>query len=486
MLAAELRSGYLYSLDSEMTSLLNAGLTLLILGLTLAGHGGIWVAMYNQMNASNLPLVLKKVFSKILLGGMFALATLFVAIWYPVGPLKSLDIDPVKASPLGGYAIVCWLFAAFVTARWLLWKVTLRKPANFQSKDGDSIDLVDSIGHPPVGDALTRFFAKWPGNEIFQLEVTRKEFRLSELPSRMDNLTIAHLSDLHMTGRIDREFYEEIVKETNRLAPDLIVITGDIIDKRKCLGWLEPVLSKLKAKYGVYYVLGNHDLRVRDEKGLRKRLKQAGLIEVNGRWVPVRLNGGTLWIAGNELPWFKGAEKLASEPEGYNGETDMRLILSHSPDQVEWARKKNFGLLLAGHTHGGQIRFPVIGPTVSPSRYGVKYASGEFQVGPVTMHVSRGLCGVHPVRFHCPPELALLTLRAETNKQGEKQAERSQQLRAADVDEESKAEAALESLPRELAELSESSHQSTDKVIDNKVIGDRASDEDAQATGKRR
>ena len=64
----------------------------------------------------------------------------------------------------------------------------------------------------------------------------------------------------------------------------------------------------------------------------------------------------------------------------------------------------------AGHTHGGQIRLPIVGPIVAPSRYGVKYASGLFHEPPTLMHVSRGVCGVHPLRFNCPPELALLTL----------------------------------------------------------------------------
>jgi predicted MPP superfamily phosphohydrolase len=88
----------------------------------------------------------------------------------------------------------------------------------------------------------------------------------------------------------------------------------------------------------------------------------------------------------------------------------FRILLSHSPDQIDWAIRQRFPLMLAGHTHGGQIVFPVIGPVVSPSKYGTKYAGGLFQVSGVVMHVSRGLSGEEPVRWNCPPELAILTL----------------------------------------------------------------------------
>jgi predicted MPP superfamily phosphohydrolase len=220
------------------------------------------------------------------------------------------------------------------------------------------------------------------------------------------------LSDLHITGEIAREYYEEVIRQTNRLKPDLVVITGDLIDRRKCLSWLEPIFSALQTKLGVYYVLGNHDRRIKDEKLLRKHLKQAGMVAVNGKWHAIDTCGGKLWLAGNEMPWFHGAESLASRPAKFNERHDMAMLLSHSPDQAMWASKLKIPLMFAGHTHGGQIRIPGIGPVVSPSRYGVKYASGVFQVGATAMHVSRGLGGVHPLRWNCVPEVALVTLRS--------------------------------------------------------------------------
>ncbi|MEM9413827.1 MAG: hypothetical protein AAGA30_22150, partial [Planctomycetota bacterium] len=84
-------------------------------------------------------------------------------------------------------------------------------------------------------------------------------------------------------------------------------------------------------------------------------------------------------------------------------------------DQIEWARDNNFDLVFAGHTHGGQIAFPVVGPIVAPSKFGVLYASGTFQVGTTIMHVSRGISGDEAIRICSPPELGLFTVEPHEN-----------------------------------------------------------------------
>jgi predicted MPP superfamily phosphohydrolase len=84
--------------------------------------------------------------------------------------------------------------------------------------------------------------------------------------------------------------------------------------------------------------------------------------------------------------------------------------LAHTPDQIEWARVHDFDLMLAGHTHGGQIQLPGFGAVLSPSRYGVEYAEGTFYEHPTLMHVSRGISGTRQLRLNCPPELTKLIL----------------------------------------------------------------------------
>jgi hypothetical protein len=104
---------------------------------------------------------------------------------------------------------------------------------------------------------------------------------------------------------------------------------------------------------------------------------------------------------------------MSAVPPALAGGRPFRIAVAHSPDQFGWARYYDFDLMLAGHTHGGQIRFPLIGPVFSPSHHGVRYAAGTFYQPPTLMHVSRGLSGTRPLRFNCPPELARLNLRPD-------------------------------------------------------------------------
>jgi predicted MPP superfamily phosphohydrolase len=114
-------------------------------------------------------------------------------------------------------------------------------------------------------------------------------------------------------------------------------------------------------------------------------------------------------VAGNELPWFGEAPLM---PRSNLNTPRFRILLSHSPDQLSLAKAQGFDLMLAGHNHGGQIRLPFIGALITPSLYGCRYAGGLYDEPPTLLHVSRGLCGVHPIRLNCSPELALLILKA--------------------------------------------------------------------------
>src|SRR5690606_5435621 len=122
-----------------------------------------------------------------------------------------------------------------------------------------------------------------------------------------------------------------------------------LIDKEACLDWLPETFGRLQAKHGVYFILGNHDKRLRDVPALRKRLTQCGLIDVGGRAAMREINGVEVHLAGNELPWFP----LRAAPEVFVPEARessvFRILLSHTPDQYFWARERNYQLMLAGH-----------------------------------------------------------------------------------------------------------------------------------------
>ena len=258
-----------------------------------------------------------------------------------------------------------------------------------------------------------------PGNQITELDVARKELQLPRA-AHFDGLKIGHLSDLHFTGQLSIEHYLFVFDRFLELEPDLIVITGDIIDHDKCLPWIEPLLSRLQAPLGCTYLLGNHDLRLKDVAALTSIIASLGHhdLGVSDQRIPLA-SGTEILLTGNELPWLerhsespgdrRQAQAMWAQPQDPHV---LRLGLSHSPDQIEWARRLRLDLVLAGHTHGGQVRFPAIGPIVAPSHYGTRFASGVFYLSPTLMHVSRGVAGTHPLRWRCRPEVSLLTLRA--------------------------------------------------------------------------
>ncbi len=307
---------------------------------------------------------------------------------------------------LEAYLGVCWLAAAAAVARRLQWKVLqdISKIHRFhRSRSLATGQVLHSPDHPH--HAIVHL----PGNESLELDLTERGLDVPRLPPALEGLSIVHLSDFHFTGRVGKAFFDEIVRMSNALEPEIVCLTGDLVDKTPLIDWIPDTLGRLKARYGVYYVFGNHDLRC-DHARLRRVMEECGLVYLGGCWRVIEVRGQPVLMAGNELPWFKPAADLATCPP--HSAVPFRLLLAHSPDQLSWARRGDGDLLLAGHMHGGQIRLPLIGPVFAPSRDGVQYASGLFHVPPTILNVSRGLSAELPLRMNCTPEIIHLTLHA--------------------------------------------------------------------------
>ncbi|MBC7856122.1 MAG: metallophosphoesterase [Pirellulaceae bacterium] len=212
------------------------------------------------------------------------------------------------------YPLLSTLVTIAAIPKWLVPKLFSRVPDALVSNDTALHDLAKDIGHAPIGCGETRLFARFPGNQIFQLAVQKKTLRLPTLPRELNGLTIAHLSDLHMTGKLTRDFYDAIVDHTNQLQPDLVVITGDIVEKVKCLDWIVPVLSRLESREGKYFILGNHEMKLPDPGLVRRLMMDAGFIDLGGRAMRVPLRGAEILIAGSEVPWFGANPALTPVP----------------------------------------------------------------------------------------------------------------------------------------------------------------------------
>jgi predicted MPP superfamily phosphohydrolase len=331
------------------------------------------------------------------------------ALFWEIGPdplpLFRWPPDVWWQPVLAVYVAACW-FAGFVLAPGItLYRLLRPLPKAVVASQSRMLDVVKELGVRPEGRGKRRLMTRLPRNEVFQVEMLERTLQLPRLPAAWDGLTILHLSDLHLCGIPDRHFYRLVMQRCAAWEPDVIALTGDVADSLHHHGWILPVLGWLRWRVAAFAILGNHD-HWYEPTAIRRRLENLGMTVLANTWRQVEVRGEPLVVIGQEQPWLNPAPDLRDCPSG-----PFRLCLSHTPDNYRWARRAGVDLMLSGHVHGGQIRFPVIGSLLVPSVYGRRYDCGTFHEPPTVLHVSRGLGGEWPLRFGCKPEVTLLTLR---------------------------------------------------------------------------
>jgi predicted MPP superfamily phosphohydrolase len=252
--------------------------------------------------------------------------------------------------------------------------------------------------------------------EPFQLDVTRLTVVSPWLPSGFDGMTIVQLSDLHL-HRISRA-YRTAIDVIRREHPSLVVITGDLVDRADQTAACLAFLTELRAAAGapVVVVSGNWDHRAFPTRqsiaAWHERLQaETGIRVLVNQNVVLHRGGDRVWLVGTDDPYFGHADLDASFKGVPN--TAFALVLTHAPEAFEeLAERSAARLVLAGHTHGGQVRLPFIGAVRVPSRYGTRFARGLFKLGDTFFYVNAGMGMSHfPIRFLCRPELTVLTLK---------------------------------------------------------------------------
>ncbi len=287
----------------------------------------------------------------------------------------------------------------------IAWRAFRPKPAALGKEQSEVVDVVKQLGGPPAGVGKSSFQARLPFNEVLTVEYLERTLHLPRLPAAWDGLTILHLSDLHLCGTPDRSWFRAVMDHCAAWAPDLVAVTGDLADGEDYIRWIVPVLGRLRWKTAAFAILGNHDAWYVPDK-VRRRLRRLGMRVLGNGWEQIDVRGEPLAAIGQEGPWFRPAPDLSGCPSG-----PFRLCLSHTPDNIRWAQRAGVDLMLSGHVHGGQVRLPLIGSLLVPSRYGRRYDCGVFDESPTLLYVSRGLGGDHPLRFLCRPEATRLILR---------------------------------------------------------------------------
>ncbi|MCP4230373.1 MAG: metallophosphoesterase [bacterium] len=246
--------------------------------------------------------------------------------------------------------------------------------------------------------------------EPFWPRVTRTNVNIRGLPDIANGLRICQLSDFHVGPYVRGFQIENAVGIANREKPDVVVLTGDFVSKhRRFANECAEALAGLDPPLGIYATLGNHDFWT-DAEYVASALRNVGITVLRDEKAEL-LPG--LWFAGMD-DWWEGSRDISGVVRSIP-ESDSYILLQHNPDII--LNPEAFGrspaLILSGHTHGGQVNIPGIGAPLVPTKLGSRYASGMFDFDGVKLYVTRGLGGITPpVRFNCPPEVAILTLRA--------------------------------------------------------------------------
>ncbi|NJP07106.1 MAG: metallophosphoesterase [Chloroflexaceae bacterium] len=234
----------------------------------------------------------------------------------------------------------------------------------------------------------------------------RRTLCFRDLPAGLDGLRIGQLTDLHLGFPYGYENTRWAVERMVAEQPDLLVFTGDMVARRRCIPDLAGLLRPLQARLGMYSVPGNHDIW-EGAGAVRDQLALVDITTLLNRRQHVLWDDGELWIAGIDDMCY-GQPDLEAAVVGIP-EAAFTLLLAHAPDIAPQSAEYRVDLQLSGHTHGGQVDIPLIGPLTLPY-HGLAYARGWFAIDQMQLYVSRGLGGL-PMRLNCPPEATILTLR---------------------------------------------------------------------------
>ncbi len=257
--------------------------------------------------------------------------------------------------------------------------------------------------------------------DAYSSPVVEKYELVHDLLSVAKPITIIHATDCHYGMFFGPHELRNLVNHLNSLEGDALCITGDVFHSSHTLvEQATPILGKLKPRpLGNFAVLGNHDFYAGESRSVQS-LQAAGLTLLRNQWTPLKVENSIIHLGGIDDPlinWIRTQEVWGYDPfmEKVPPEPGMRVLLSHRPDVFRYAVAQKVDVVLAGHTHGGQVIIPVprrkkgisIADVVS------KYSHGWYTKGSTRMYVNRGVgLTFLPWRLHCPPEIAVIKLSA--------------------------------------------------------------------------
>jgi len=249
--------------------------------------------------------------------------------------------------------------------------------------------------------------------ERHNFRVREVDLPLTGLPPGLDGLRILHLTDIHLSVFLSELEFAGVIDASNELRANLAVITGDLISSRgdpldACIGQL----ARLKSEAGIFGCLGNHERYARAEHYTTQASAQRGINFLRSRAQQLRFGDSVLNLAGVDYQRRGDQDSYLHGAEAMIVPGACNILLSHNPDVFPAAAERGYNLLLAGHTHGGQISIEILDQAINPARFFTPYVYGLYRAGTAAAYVSRGIGTVGiPARFGAPPEISLVRLR---------------------------------------------------------------------------
>jgi predicted MPP superfamily phosphohydrolase len=250
--------------------------------------------------------------------------------------------------------------------------------------------------------------------------VQRTDFHVREvdiplpgLPRDLEGLRILQLSDIHLSAFLSERELAQVIDASNELRAHVAMMTGDLIS-----GHSDPLdacirqLARVKSDAGMLACMGNHERYIRAEAYTARQAARVGIPFLRRESRQLRFGSATLNIAGSDFESHRNRERYLTGMEHFVEPGAVNVLLQHSPDVFPAAASKGYNLLLAGHTHGGQVTIEILDQAINPARFFTPYVYGLYRIGESTAYVTRGIGTIGiPARIGAPPEISLLRLR---------------------------------------------------------------------------
>lgn len=266
--------------------------------------------------------------------------------------------------------------------------------------------------------AVFAIFTLWADKALTGREL---QIKSEKIPASFDGFRIVHISDLHNAtfGKDNNK----LLKKIKNAQPDIIAVTGDIVDSRRTntavsLDFMKNALSLAP----VYYVTGNHEFRISQSKSFVSEIKKLGVTVLDNESFSLKKGNDKIDLYGIDDPYFYGeymtdeeAFVVAHKLEELEIKNGFSILLSHRPEFLDIYAERGFDLVLSGHAHGGQFRLPFVGGLIAPGQgFFPEYDSGIYEKNATKMIVSRGLGNsVIPLRLFNRPEIISVVLKSE-------------------------------------------------------------------------